>query len=115
MVSIEKVFKVTTTDGKRTWFPPPDTIKEVDEKTFVALPRKAKGFASLVFYKNQNIPDPLPAGYSLSASQGYVELCKLRKEAAKEAQIENSGVSALFHKSLKAAKPKGFEVRLERR
>ena len=99
MVTIEKSYKIRF--GPKSWSVPPEDTVEIEGSTFVKLGRSARGFAPLVFHENQNLPDPLPAGYSLTASVGYNELVKLRSDAATAHKMNSSGISPLFQNAQK--------------
>ena len=96
-ITVERIYKVSM-GSKLRWEFNEKSVLEVDGEKFVKLPRGTHGFARMVFHGCQNLPDPLPPGYSLTASVGYQELTKLRAQLAaqEDADKELQDMPSLF-------------------
>ena len=77
-LTIERLYRVSTPGAKAKWEFDARSIIMVENRPFVKLPRACFGFAKLVFEGCADVPDPLPKGYSLTASLGYTELATRR-------------------------------------
>ena len=100
-VQVDRITRITSSDGKVKWEVDHKNIVEVEDKSFVKLARSTYGFARLVFHRCDQVPNPLPKGYSLTASLGYEELLKLRNQMHAIEFIESAreGVPGLFKDS----------------
>ncbi len=95
---LEPCYRLSTADGHRKWNIQPESIVRVGDRAFVKLARSAHGFASLVFHKCPQVPQPVPKGYSLTTSLGYSELVARRNREDQVAQLAKAeaSVPALF-------------------
>ena len=91
MLRIERTYRIS--DGDKQWSVLAGHLKEVDDETYVKLVRSGRGYASLVFNNNDNMPHPTPADYSLTASASYDALVQLRNEATRHHVVASSGIS----------------------
>ena len=104
-LTVERTYKIMTPDHKVKWEFDKRVVSTVGGREFVKLARSGYGFAKLVFHKCQDIPQPAPPWYSLSASRGYDDLIKMRNELQSDHLVakDRDNIPELFRAAAKVA------------